>query len=111
MVDEFAFNGIILMRAKEERIEKTIENMVVRNLWGYKVGIVNTNHHISEVGSKIAETCDIAVVWRMVKEKIVVGFRSKEFDVATIAQLYGGGGHKLASGCQIDFKTLLGWLK
>jgi len=45
---------------------------------------------------------DIAIFFRIVNNKVRVSFRSKKNDVSKIAKEFGGGGHKLASGCNID---------
>lgn len=34
-----------------------------------------------------------------------------EYDVATIAQAFGGGGHRNAAGFSVPISTLLGWIK
>ena len=108
---EWRINGKLLLKAKQDRIDKTVEHIIARQWGKHKVGIVNTNHDLSNVGNAIATSgYDIGVVWRHVDGKIIVGLRSTEVDVSVIAKMYGGGGHKLAAGCTIDFQTLLNWL-
>ena len=46
-----------------------------------------------EVGSCVMETA---------KDKFKISFRSKSADVNGVASTFGGGGHTLASGCQIQ---------
>ncbi len=111
ITDVLRRNGQILLQAKQNRIGKTIAHITEKQWGKHKVGIVNTNHDLSNVGNAIVEQgYDIGVVWRYVDGKILVGFRSLKVDVSEIAKQYGGGGHKLASGCTIDFKTLMEWL-
>lgn len=59
----------------------------------------------SLLGLKIMETvnCDFALMWslHMDRKEYVIAFRSKKVDVGKIAQMFGGGGHKLASACSI----------
>ena len=38
----------------------------------------------------------------MQKDKFKISFRSKSADVNAVAGYFGGGGHTLASGCQIQ---------
>ena len=38
----------------------------------------------------------------MGERKYKISFRSKTADVNGVASTFGGGGHKLASGCQIQ---------
>jgi phosphoesterase RecJ-like protein len=40
------------------------------------------------------------------KNKVRINFRSRDrFDVARLAERYGGGGHKKASGCYMDMNV------
>lgn len=43
-----------------------------------------------------------ACVMEIAKEKYKISFRSKGTDVNAVAGTFGGGGHKVASGCQIQ---------
>lgn len=45
--------------------------------------------------------CDFCMVWvyNINKKLYVVSMRSKKVDVGKICRIFGGGGHKLASGC------------
>lgn len=45
--------------------------------------------------------CDFVIMWSLNidKKEYVLSFRSKKVDVGKIAQLFGGGGHTLASAC------------
>ncbi len=111
MIDDWYHKGEILLEAKQDRIDKTVKHITAKQ-WGLnKVGIVNTNHDISNVGNAIATNgYDIGVVWSHSDGRVTVSLRSTKVDVSTIAKCYGGGGHKLAAGCTIDFHTLLEWL-
>lgn len=48
--------------------------------------------------------CDFCIMWtfHMDKKEYVLSFRSRKTDVAKIASLFGGGGHKLAAACAIS---------
>lgn len=73
----------------------------------YTVALVNSSGCPSgtQLGKKILDEieCDFCILWtlHMDKKKYVLSFRSKKIDVGKIAQLFGGGGHKLASACSI----------
>ena len=43
-----------------------------------------------------------ACVLEMAPNKFKISFRSKGTDVNAVASVFGGGGHLLASGCQIQ---------
>lgn len=57
----------------------------------------------SLLGARMMEIldCDFVIIWNLHldKKEYVLSFRSKEIDVGYIAQMFGGGGHKLASAC------------
>lgn len=50
-----------------------------------------------------------ASVMQMEKNKYKISFRAVETDVNAVASLFGGGGHTLASGCQIsgDYEEII----
>jgi len=57
----------------------------------------------SLLGKRMADVinCDFVLFWslHLDTKDYVLSFRSKEVDVGLIAQIFGGGGHKLASAC------------
>ena len=59
----------------------------------------------SLLGLKMMNTinCDFVIMWslNLDRKEYVLAFRSKDVDVGKIAQIFGGGGHKLASACSI----------
>ena len=73
-----------------------------------------TKQDIDELGIKSGELDGIAGVGITIKDVEVaifarekddgfkISFRSNNIDVSDICMLFGGGGHKLAAGCQID---------
>jgi oligoribonuclease NrnB/cAMP/cGMP phosphodiesterase (DHH superfamily) len=73
----------------------------------YKVAVICGSGCPSSslLGRKMMETinCDFVILWslHMDKKEYVLSFRSKETDVGSIAQMFGGGGHKLAAACSI----------
>jgi len=74
-----------------------------------EVPIVNTPALISEVGNALAEGEALAAVWYVRRDGTVKwSLRSVEggADVGTIAQLYGGGGHKRAAGFSTSLQSL-----
>lgn len=57
----------------------------------------------SELGNEISVGHKFGVVWRQVQDgSVVYSLRSHEFDVSKLAQSFGGGGHKLASGFSVS---------
>jgi len=66
-----------------------------------KCRVVNSSNWVSEAGSRLCESADVAVIWYMDhnKDQWRVSMRSRPgVDVAEIAKHYGGGGHEQAAG-------------
>ena len=42
------------------------------------------------------------IVQETVKKEAKFSFRSKTKDVASLCEMYGGGGHRLAAGCNLQ---------
>lgn len=75
---------------------------------------VNATRHISEVGHELAnQSGTFGLVWYLGGDACVkCSLRSTgNYDVATIARCFGGGGHRNAAGFETDIDTLMGWLK
>lgn len=71
----------------------------------YRVALVNANSvFTSDIGNKLVKilNVDAAICWCMDGLKVKVGIRSVDFDTTIISKHFGGGGHKLASGCKFD---------
>jgi len=58
---------------------------------------------IAGIGTNI-EGVEVAIFAREKEDGFKLSFRSNNIDVSDICMLYGGGGHKLASGCTINAK-------
>ena len=56
-----------------------------------------TNHFASRINGVEVGAC----VMETQKDKFKISFRAKSADVNAVASTFGGGGHTLASGCQI----------
>lgn len=76
---------------------------------------VNTSSNISEVGNALAQASgSYGLVWYFDggTKRANCSLRSiGDYDVSSIAKIFGGGGHKNAAGFNIDMTTLLEWLK
>lgn len=73
----------------------------------YRVAVINGSGcpSTSLLGKRIVDTvdCDFCMIWmlHLDKKEMVISFRSNKADVGSIAQLFGGGGHKFASATSI----------
>lgn len=71
----------------------------------YNVAIVNANSvFTSDIANKLTRILGVfaTISWCMEKGKVKVGVRSTDFDTTIITKHFGGGGHRLASGCKFD---------
>ena len=73
---------------------------------GRKYGVVLCDQYTSNVGHRLLDdiTLNYVVLLDILGNK--VSLRSKFVNVAEIAERFGGGGHKLASGFQVDFEYI-----
>ena len=68
----------------------------------------------STLGHELAKKSGtFGLVWSMAGDgQIHCSLRSNgDYDVSTIAKVFGGGGHRNAAGFSVEMNTLLGWLK
>ena len=71
-------------------------------------------HLTSDVGHELAnQSGTFGLLWFIDKDnRCKCSLRSNgEYDVSTIAKVFGGGGHRNAAGFTVDIKTLMGWIK
>lgn len=71
----------------------------------YNVAIVNANSvFTSDIANKLTRLLGVfaTISWCMDKGKVKVGVRATDFDTTIITKHFGGGGHRLASGCKFD---------
>src|SRR5699024_10762255 len=80
----------------------------------YNVGVTYTSSNFSELGNKVHiynKGLDFIVIVDLVHS--LVGFRTIKNDVnlAEIASFYGGGGHRKASGSQLNEVSFLNFVQ
>lgn len=101
-VDDCISRGSHVLPYAEAAIDKACRSAIKFNLNGFDVLVVNSAHWISEIGMKLAHSCDFALVWYWSHEQkyAKVSLRSfhSDVDCGTIAKMYGGGGHSDIAG-------------
>ena len=93
--------GSVLLAQMGRMVEKLVEHAEEVRFEGMKCLMVNSPVHVSEIGAAlVAKGSPIGIIWSRRDNKIIVSLRSRAggVDVAKVAQKYGGGGHKSASG-------------
>ncbi len=106
LVNVYIKNGNLLLKAKEKRIKSSFRGVKEITKWGHKVGMVNSNHDISNLGNYIAKNgYEIGMVWRIVEDKVKIGLRSvSPVTVNNICEQYKGGGHPFAGGFEMNIQ-------
>ena len=86
----------------ESEVMKICKKASMRTWKGNRINIVNSSRLVSEVGNKLSQNCDFAVIWSFDHndQKYRVSLRSScdHVDVSAVASKFGGGGHKKAAG-------------
>lgn len=100
---ELAKAGRLLVQFKEKKIAEIVKRAVLRDIGGHVVPTVNSDSFVSHLGNALAmeypERAFGAVWFRMADGHDKWSLRSiGDFNVAEVAKLYGGGGHKNAAG-------------
>lgn len=115
--------GTAILRAQKQHVERMAKqargcriifdaNSAVSD--GASGLAVNSSIHQSEVGHELANASGTyGLVWYMASDgRVRCSLRSNgDYDVSRIANTFGGGGHKTASGMEVDVETLMRLLK
>jgi len=100
---------------KRSKIEEIKTSDELNGKLGFKLGILFADQYISELGNDLCNETEYDAILMVNADKGLCSLRSLEFDVSKVAQMYGGGGHLLASGFTLDneiiFNNLLDMLK
>lgn len=104
--------GRVLMRLTNKTIKGTISQKPLElMIGGHLVPVYNITQHISETLSKIAseQPVPFAASFFINTEGYIFSLRSTDLkeDVGAIAKMYGGGGHRNASGFKVSNLEIL----
>ena len=93
--------GQAIEQYKDILIMRAVERAHVVEFLGYQVLATNETANFSEVAGALAANSLFGVAYFINKEgEHMYSLRSKGFDVASLAEKAGGGGHKMAAGCK-----------
>lgn len=95
--------GGIILKFTDQLVERMCQHVQWREMGGFVIPVVNASLFVSEVGNRLCQlypqTAFAAYYVDGSDGKRHWGLRSVgEFDVSQVAKLYGGGGHRNASG-------------
>jgi len=93
--------GKAIQKYKDSLLQNSLKRAHVVEFLGYQVLATNETANFSEVAGALAENSLFGIAYFINKEgEYVYSLRSKGFDVASLAEKAGGGGHKMAAGCK-----------
>jgi len=109
LVEEIVNYGKRVLEIRDNYIDTIMDtaqkHFVYINDGMYNVAIVNANGvFTSDIANKLTKILGVfaTISWCMEKGKVKVGLRATDFDTTIITKHFGGGGHRLASGCKFD---------
>lgn len=101
-LNKYLSKGEVVSKYSEKIMDWLSQTAILAEFEYHKVYVVNAPDFIKgRVANKLAEKLPpFAIAWVQEKDTIFVSLRSgkNDFDVSEIAEKYGGGGHKAASG-------------
>lgn len=115
-LDDYSLAGLItegaaILRYQKQQIEMALaQGVEMVEIGGYTVPCANSTHLVSELGNEMAQGHPFAALYFDTRDgKRVFSLRSTDegVDVAEVAKLYGGGGHRHAAGFSVDKPAVL----
>lgn len=108
---KYIAEGAVIMKYRKKLIGRILTKAEDATLFGKKVRVVNSPVWASDLGHLLVRgKKTVGVVWSYKKGTIRVSLRSDgKIDVAKMAEKFGGGGHKAASGFALPAKIKFPW--
>lgn len=97
----------LLLQLNQENIDRYIESkdkeIVIRNIRGYRAGVVFAEQYTSELGNRLAEAHKELDFIAIINPSKAVSYRTTkaDMDLSNLAKIFGGGGHPSTSGSPI----------
>lgn len=111
-IDDIVIEGQAILRALTQQVQRTLKHVQHVRIGAYVVPAVNTQMHVSEVGTDLLTlypTAPFAACWFVNGSgDVIVSLRSdnSRVDVSKIAQEHGGGGHRNAAGFSLPLARI-----
>ena len=102
--DRLKAEGGAILRYKNNLLESLSNNKYDISILGNSVPVINSPFFQSELGSSLAKDSKFSAVYYYNGEGYIFSLRSSDHgeDVSEIAKVFGGGGHRNASGFSIS---------
>tara|TARA_R100000808_G_C2155291_1_gene167374 strand:- start:14187 stop:15035 length:849 start_codon:yes stop_codon:yes gene_type:complete len=105
-IDTMINEGASILANNDAIIGKILKNAYHCKFEGYDAMVINSPWWMSEMGSRMAQECAIAIIWYYNHKRDFYKFslrtRRDDIDVSVIAGKFGGGGHAKAAGFAIE---------
>jgi len=109
---KYVAEGKAIIKYQDTLIKSLVENGIEVEIANHKAIAINSPILHSEIGNYICVNYPktIGLIWNSKNGRVKTSLRSnKNIDVSKIAQKFGGGGHKQASGFSFDGKFNFPW--
>lgn len=112
-IKQYGKIGKIISQYQDKLIQKIAAKAKLVKFGGKKVFAVNSSILVSEVGNAlVSQKHPFAIIWSEANQRIWISLRANNaFNVAKIAEKYGGGGHKGAAAFILKIDDPLPWQK
>ncbi len=111
-IQKYTNEGRAIVKYQDTLIEPLVKNGIKVRIDGHKAVAVNSPILHSEIGHYIWKNYPntIGLIWNSKNGRVKASLRSgKNIDVSKIAQKFGGGGHKQASGFSFNGEFNFPW--
>ena len=111
-IKELAVEGRSIVRANRMEVERSLTSAHPIAVDGKPVEAVNSTQNRSAVGHELAERKAYGIAWGCVyringQQVFATLYSIGDMDVAAVAAVYGGGGHRNAAGFTVPLATWL----
>lgn len=113
LLKRYSEEGKLLVQYNDRLMREIAKDARLISFAGHKVYIVNAPHRFASAIARILyeRHGPFAVIWCEKKDRLGVSLRCRvgSFDVAALAQKFGGGGHPHAAGFSLPIGAQLPW--
>jgi nanoRNase/pAp phosphatase (c-di-AMP/oligoRNAs hydrolase) len=111
-IDEIADEGVSIVRTQAREVERALYDVHPIALGTQRIEGINATYQRAPIGHELAKRSYYGkpwgIVYRMRGDRVDATLYSiGDLDVATIAESYGGGGHRNAAGFSVPLRTWL----
>ena len=109
-VDDLASEGAPIVRSNRIEVERALQTAHPISIGDLRVEAVNSRFQRAEIGHELAERAtfgtECGAVYRITGKRVDISVYSiGDFDVASVAGSFGGGGHRNAAGFSVSLDT------